>query len=263
MQGRIRAPPDTEERMPHILPPGGAVDWPADEGTIGVVGVAPWATIDFLRALYAQVSATRDWHYPRVIADINTKLPSRGRHLELGETDPSPFIAQTVNELAAQGASVVVVPCNTAHVLYERWSAGSPVPVPSIIEATVRDVLDQDAHRVACFTSASLRTHDLYGAALRRAGAQAIDTGDAGAALVSDVIAAVKLTGRVDDALTARVRALLAGLANNGVDGIVLGCTELAALEPLCTELVGRVAESNRSLARAALQIARGTQPAP
>lgn len=244
--------------MPHILPPGGAVDWPADEGVIGVVGVAPWATIDFLRALYAQVSATRDWHYPRVIADINTKLPSRGRHLELGETDPSPFIAESIRELAAQGATVVVVPCNTAHVLYERWSAGATVAVPSIIDATVGEILDHGAHRVACLSSASLRARDLYGAALRRAGAQTVDIGDAGAALIGEVIAAVKLTGHADDALTARVRQMLVQLARDGVDGVVLGCTELAALEPLCIEHVGRAAESNRALARAALHQAQG-----
>ena len=240
----------------HISPPGGAVDWPADEGTIGVVGVAPWATIDFLRALYAQVSATRDWHFPRVIADINTKLPSRGRHLELGETDPSPFIAQTIRELAGQGASVVVVPCNTAPVLYARWAADAPVAVPSIIDAAVADIAVQGARRVASFTSAGLRAHDLYGAALRRAGMESVKLDDDDAALISAVIAAVKLSGRIDDALLARARALLQRLARLGVDGIVLGCTELAALEPLCREGIGAVAESNRSLAAAALRAA-------
>jgi aspartate racemase len=241
----------------HISPPGGAVDWPADEGTIGVVGVAPWATIDFLRALYAQVSATRDWHYPRVLADINTKLPSRGRHLELGETDPSPLIAQNIRELAAQGATVVVVPCNTAHVLYSRWAVDAPVAVPSIIDATAADIVAQGAHRVASLTSAGLRAHDLYGTALRRAEVQSVEIDADGAALVSAVIAAVKLSGGIDAALSARMRQLLQRLARAEVDGIVLGCTELAGLEPMCRELIGAVAESNRSLAGAALRRAR------
>lgn len=241
----------------HIAPPGGAVDWPADEGTIGVVGVAPWATIDFLRALYAQVQATRDWHYPRVIADINTKLPSRGRHLELGETDPSPLIAQNIRELAAQGATVVVVPCNTAHVLYARWALDATVVVPSIIDATVADIVGQGARRVASLTSKGLRTHDLYGKALQCAGVQAIDVGADGAGLVGEVIAAVKLSGSITPALNQRMRQLLEQLSEIGVDGIVLGCTELAALQPLCHELFACVAESNRSLAAAALRVAQ------
>ena len=43
--------------MPTIQPPGGAVHWPSGEGVLGVVGVAPWATLDFLRAFYALVPA--------------------------------------------------------------------------------------------------------------------------------------------------------------------------------------------------------------
>jgi aspartate racemase len=102
--------------MPKIKPLGGEVDWPIDEGTLGIVGVAPWATLEFCKVLYTRVLATKDWHYPRVIVDINTKLPSRGRYFQLGETDPSPAIKESISELHLQGATVVVVPCNTAHV---------------------------------------------------------------------------------------------------------------------------------------------------
>lgn len=243
--------------MPRIAAPGGAVDWPRDEGVIGVVGVAPWATLDFLRALYAQVPAERDWHYPRVIADINTKLPSRGRHLELGETDPSPFIAATIRELAAQGATVVVVPCNTAHVLYGRWSAEAQVALPNIVDETVADIAAQGARRVASLVSPSLRRHDVYGAALRRAGLESVDPGEAGAALVAQAIEDVKRSGAVGAPLRARLELLLQSLAGDGVDGVVLGCTELAGLEPVGLACVGRVAESNRALAAAALKAAR------
>lgn len=53
------------------------------DGIVGVVGVAPFSTVEFLKILYGLVLAEKDWHYPRVICDINTKIPSRGRHFEL------------------------------------------------------------------------------------------------------------------------------------------------------------------------------------
>lgn len=243
--------------MPHIAPPGGVVDWPIDEGTIGVIGVAPWSTLDFLKALYAQAQpTTRDWHFPRVIVDVNTKLPSRGRHLELGETDPSPFIAETIRELAAQGATVVAVPCNTAHVMYESWSAGAPVPVPSIIDATVAEVVACGARRVASFSSAALRQHRLYDRALERAGVAPVDIGDAGAALVRAIIESVKRKAGIEPALWEEASRLMDALAAQGVDAIVLGCTELAGLEPLALDRIGRAAESNRALAGAVLRAA-------
>src|SRR5690348_692419 len=142
--------------MPRILPPGGEVDWPQDEGVLGVVGVAPWATLDFARALYRQVNARKDWHYPRVLLDINTKLPSRGRHLQLGETDPSEAIAATIDELARQGATLAVVVCNTAHILFDRWSRNAPIPILHIIEETVRAAQGAGACKVVALASASL-----------------------------------------------------------------------------------------------------------
>ena len=135
--------------MPRILPENGPVQWSEQEGAIGVVGVAPWATVDFCRAVYSLIDAEKDWHYPRLIVDANSKIPSRGRHLQLGERDPSPFIKLTIEELARQGATVVVVPCNTAHILYERWAVDAPVPVPHIVDVTVEAAIQTGARRVA------------------------------------------------------------------------------------------------------------------
>lgn len=239
--------------MPTILPPGGAVDWPRDEGVIGVVGVAPWATLDFLRALYAAVPATKDWHFPRVIADINTKLPSRGRHLELGEADPSPAIAQSLAELAAQGATVAVVPCNTAHILYERWSAGAPLAVPHIVEATARELQDLGARRVAALSSASLRRHGLYATTLHALGLDVLDPGDAAAAVVAAAIEDVKQHGAVGAAREQALRRVLRDLRSDRCDAIALGCTELASVAALCADEGLQAVDSNAALARAAL----------
>lgn len=239
--------------MPVIAPPGGAVDWPADEGTLGVVGVAPWATLDFLRAFYALVPASKDWHFPRVIADVNTKLPSRGRHLELGETDPSPAIAQTIRELHAQGATVVVVPCNTAHVLHERWAAGSPVPLPHIVRETARALAAAGAGRVAALTSRSLRQHGLYDRCLADEGLSVQPLDEAEAGTVAEAIEAIKRSGALDERLRTRIGQLLDTLRGRDVQGVALGCTELASLQPLCAARGLVSAESNEALARAAL----------
>lgn len=250
--------------MPHIEPPGGDVDWPRGEGTLGVVGVAPWATLDFLRAFYARVPATKDWHFPRVIADVNTKLPSRGRHLELGEADPSPAIARSIAELAAQGATVVVVPCNTAHLLHGRWSPGSPVPVPHIVRETAQVLADAGAQRVVAFTSGSLRRHGLYEQCLDDLGLQVTALDDAAAAAVAAAIDAVKRTGHLDPAQLPGLTRLLGSLARDGVQGVALGCTELASLVPLCRAAGLIVAESNDALAAAALrQVQRSRAPSP
>jgi aspartate racemase len=239
--------------MPRILPPGGAVDWPAGEGALGVVGVAPWATLDFCRALYRQVEAAKDWHYPRVLLDINTKLPSRGRHLQLGETDPSPAIAATIDELARQGATVAVVVCNTAHILFERWARHSPIPLLHIIEETTRHAGERGARQVAALASASLAEHDLYGDRARQHGLGSVRIGPADQALVNQLIEEVKLSGKLGTAQLGSAGALLGRLRSAGVDTIIAGCTELSVLQGPSVEAGLRFVDSNAALAHAAL----------
>jgi aspartate racemase len=239
--------------MPRILPPGGAVDWPAGEGALGVVGVAPWATLDFCRALYRQVNAAKDWHYPRVLLDINTKLPSRGRHLQLGETDPSPAIAATIDELARQGATVAVVVCNTAHILFERWARQSPIPLLHIIEETTRHAGERGAHHIAALASASLAEHDLYGERARQHGLSSHRLTAADQSLVNQWIEAIKVSGKLDDAQMRAASQLLQGLRATGVDTVIAGCTELSLLEAASAAAGLRFIDSNAALARAAL----------
>lgn len=243
--------------MPTIKPRGGDVDWPEDEGTIGVVGVAPWATLDFCKTLYAQIPATKDWHYPRIIADINPKIPSRGRHFQLGEEDPSPFIAATIAELHMQGATVVVVPCNTAHVLYETWAKDASVPVPHIVEETVLLAAEAGATHAAFFTSSSLAGFDLYPRIAERHGLKCRRLDADEQHLISTIIEEVKQTGAPSEAALARIDRLASQLVAEGVDACLLGCTELSALLDRLTGHRLKGFDSNVALARAAIRLLR------
>lgn len=242
--------------MPKIFPSKPQVSWPQDEGVIGVVGVAPWATLDFLTSLYSLVPASKDWHFPRVISDINTKIPSRGRYLELGERDPVPYIQETICELTTMGANVVVVPCNTAHILYDRWSLGASIPVPSIIEAVVADIKHNHLNKIAVLASSAVTKYKIYHKALSESGISAVTLNASQQTVVSTVIENIKINGKLSIESMSLVDHLLAELINSGVDGVILGCTELKSLEERCKYHALHVYESNTSLARVALKIA-------
>ena len=55
------------------------VFWDPEEKVVGVLGLAPQATYDFYCKFVEANPAEKDWEYVRVIMDINTKIPSRGR----------------------------------------------------------------------------------------------------------------------------------------------------------------------------------------
>ncbi|MCM8732535.1 aspartate/glutamate racemase family protein [Hephaestia sp. GCM10023244] len=233
------------------------MDWPRDEGVLGVIGVAPWSTLEFASTLYRLVDAPKDWHYPRVIFDINTKLPSRGRHLDLGEADFSPAIAASIRELADQGATVVVVTCNTAHVLYDRWAADAPVPVPNIIDATVGAALAQGGRNLAALGSGGLARFGTYAEAAARRGAMVLPLDQEQQALVWSGIDQVKVNGRMDAEMLARFDGLADTLVQAGADTILLACTELSELRARFESNGYRAIDSSEALAREALQLLR------
>lgn len=227
------------------------VRWPRDEKIIGVLGVAPVATADFYQRLCA-VPARKDWEHPRVIIDSNPKIPSRGRYLDLGETDPVPFMIRSISDLMRQGAEIIAVPCNTAHILYERYSAPFvDVIIPSIIEITADACLSSRSALV--LASRNVVRHGLYDRALRSRGIQAIFPDEAGQTLTGRCIEAAKqCAGK--DALKKDMAALI---RQSGADCVILGCTELPVL--LAGADLGHVSllDSSQALASRCLELAQ------
>ena len=247
--------------MPHILPPPDNPDvtWPVNEGIIGVVGVAPWATLDFCRIIYELTPATKDWHFPRIIVDANSKIPSRGRHLELGERDPSPFIHATIEELAKAGATVAVVPCNTAHILFDRWAYPSPIKVLSIIDETVSQ-LPKSPKKVAVLSSRYLAQSNIYQNALIAAAHKVFDLSSEMQQLVSSCIEQLKCSSELLDEQIEALALFRDHLSENGVTHIILACTELSMISthPLWFQM--KIIDSNTVLAMSALKAIRGNE---
>ena len=73
--------------------------------------------IDLYRKIYQQTDARTDQdHLPVVLVSVPEKVPDRTRFL-LGEVDENPgiAIAGIIQTLAAAGAEIIGIPCNTAH----------------------------------------------------------------------------------------------------------------------------------------------------
>lgn len=246
--------------MPHVTPSLPDVQWPANEGVIGVVGVAPWATVDFLSQIYTQAAAQKDWHYPRVLVDANSKIPSRGRYFDLGETDPSPFIADTIDELLAAGATIVVVPCNTAHILADRWSARAQDKVVSIIEATLSELPQDTTQSAVVLGSAHLTQHRTYLDPLEAIGVSCHEVSPEQQALVGRVINEIKVANALTEKTAGEFQTLLADIQKADIGTLILGCTELSqALRCLGNHgFTGEIVDSNMALAKAALRTISG-----
>jgi aspartate racemase len=240
--------------MPQVEPLGNEVTWSKVEGTLGVVGVAPWATIEFCKAFYSKINASKDWHYPRVILDINCKLPSRGRYFQLGERDPSPYIAETIRELHKQGATVAVVPCNTAHVLYDKWAFDSPIPVPHIVRETLQVAREAGASTITPLTSSSLAEHDLFGALAGEFDLKCKSLSPNDQAVISTIIEDVKKFGVITQNNFNHLDKMVSSSISEETS-IIFGCTELTILKDYFKDKNIEAFDSNSALSEAVLKI--------
>ncbi|MBQ7738119.1 MAG: aspartate/glutamate racemase family protein [Desulfovibrionaceae bacterium] len=230
-------------------PQNDEVHWPSDEKILGILGVAPLATIDFLQRCYAR-TVKKDWEHIRILVDSNPKIPSRGRCLELGETSPVPFMRAGIDNLAKNGAQVVAVPCNTAHIFYESYAQGCSVFLPNIITVTADACVQQKCRRALVLASRNVIEHNLYGDALSKRGIEGLSPDEAGQKIVSQAITTVKQIG-YDNAMAHKLRAMI---ESYHTDAVILGCTELPILVDSVNSMK-KIVDSTQELANRCLEL--------
>lgn len=114
---------------------------------IGIVGgVGPYAGIDLLKNIFDNTLANRDQdHLDALLFSLPSKIKDRTEYL-LGEVDENPgySIAKIISDLEKSGATVVGIPCNTAHapeifslVIEELHKQGSHIELLHMINETI------------------------------------------------------------------------------------------------------------------------------
>lgn len=105
---------------------------------LGVLGgLGPAASAEFLRQLAAKCPASCDQEHPVVYMIADCDIPDRGTAIFGNGPSPLPRLKADLLQLAAMGADVLAVPCNTAHYFINQFAGELPVPLVHIVEETV------------------------------------------------------------------------------------------------------------------------------
>ena len=200
---------------------------------VGVLGgMGPDATVDFFAKLVAAIGAERDQDHLRIVIDNDPTVPDRTAAVHGHGPSPAPHLAAMARGLIAQGAEVLVMPCNGAHAFRSGvLEAAGDVPFLDLIETTVaatRARLPQVAAVGLLATDGTLAAR-LYDDGYAAAGVRALAPTPDDQALVMEAVYAVK-RGRADAATAATVHAVAERLAAAGAEAIVAACTEIPLL---------------------------------
>ena len=220
---------------------------------LGVLGgMGPLATADFFGKLIAETPARRDEEHVPVVLLSDPRIPPRPAAILAGGQSPLPVLLSLRDRLIAAGATLLAMPCNTAHAWHAALSDGCTVPFLSIVESAcdaVAEIAPAPAPVALIATQATLVSR-IYEAPLAARGYRVmLPDAPAMQGAIAPAIERVKC-GELVEAGRLLVPAIEALLAR-GAAAVILACTETpVALDAIGAPVRAHCVDANRALAR-------------
>jgi aspartate racemase len=216
--------------------------------TIGVIaGAGPFAGLDLLKKIFEQTIASSDQEHLDVIGLFrSSKLPDRTAYLLNPELEnPGLAIAAQALELESAGASVVGIPCNTAHsprifdvALNELRGRASSIIFVNMIAETVAYIRQHmQVQRIGILSTTGTYRVKLYPGYLEQAHLQAVVPDediqlDLIHPAIYDATYGIKATGTATPKSRRDLLTAFQHLVDKGAEAVILGCTEIPLAIP-------------------------------
>ncbi|MCX4767292.1 amino acid racemase [Streptomyces sp. NBC_01275] len=197
---------------------------------IGILGgMGPAATADFYAKLVSMTPGSSDQDHLRTVIWSDPTIPDRTEALLGDGPDPTPWLLDGSRVLREAGATVIAIPCNTAHAFVPRIADHVDLPIVHMIGEVVRHLtsLSPRIHTVGLLASTGTVRAGLYQEWLDRFGIRLVLPD--GASQDREVMAAVRAVkaGVRDDTTTALLTRAAQRLTEQGAQAVIAGCTEI------------------------------------
>ena len=174
--------------------------------------------------------ASCDQDHIDIVISSRASTPDRTAFI-MGESKDDPFavMEQDGFSLVHYGATVIAIPCNTAHYFYDRLAEALPVPVLNMPRLTVADAKAAGCTKLGILATDGTLQAETYQIACRDAGIEwAAPAGDHQDDIMSVIYDDIKQGRRAD---MAKFGGAVHDLKKQGCDMAVLGCTELSLVK--------------------------------
>lgn len=200
-------------------------------GIIG--GMGPQATVDLMSKVIAATPARNEADHVHMIVDCNPQVPPRTAALLGDGPGPGPVLARMARSLADAGATVLAMPCNTAHAFIDDIEAAVDQPVLHMIDLATDAIASSatNVRAVGLLATRGTRRTRLYHDRIERRGWTVVDLDESDQARFDALIEAAKTRPIVDEDRAGLAR-LIERLSERGANAVVAGCTEAPLVLP-------------------------------
>jgi len=243
---------------------------------IGIVGgMGPYAGLDLVKKIFDLTQANQDQdHVPLAMISVPHKITDRTKFLEGGtDINPGIEISNIVRQLSDQGASVIGMPCNTAHsskIINEVYnSIPEGITFVNMVSEVIKFIKGEypDIARVGILATTGTMKAGVYNKELidndlkpillskenqKKLIDQAIYDKDFGIKSISNP---------VQDIAKRKIHLAIESLIENKAEVVILGCTELPLAVNAASVKTIPLIDSTMILARSLLFKSNHTVP--
>lgn len=197
---------------------------------LGVIGgLGPMSSAYFYELITEHTAASCDQEHIDIILSSRATTPDRTAYI-LGKSTESPLPAMIsdARSLEEYGATVIVIPCNTAHYFIDEVRRSVNVPMPSIITETVEHIKRIGYKKPLIMgTVGTVSTHT-YQRELEAHGMEWAVPDEAGQSALMDIIYNKVKSGCIPE--PSSLYEIAEPMFEKGCDCAILGCTELSLI---------------------------------
>jgi len=186
------------------------------------------ATAYFYELLTKLQHVNTEQEYINMLIYSKSSIPDRTAFIT-GQSCENPLIAlrQSACVLVDAGASLIAMPCITAHFFYKDLAKAIDVPIINMMEETARYAVAKGYSKVGLLATDGTLHGGLFNKVFTKYGIDVITPPHNSQAKVMDIIYEVK---RGDTTGDKKLNDIAAEQYKDGAEAVVLGCTELSLL---------------------------------
>ena len=199
-------------------------------GLIG--GMGPESTIPYYHDIvYGVQEALGESVFPELTIESVNVFKVLGLCKEQKYDELIAYLMGAIDNLAKSGADFAALSANTPHIVFDRLKEQSPIPLISIVEATCEDAKRRGLKKIGLLGTIFTMAGDFFKAPFIENGIEVIVPKESEMELINEKISAELELGIVkDETLTAFQQIIARMRDEDGIEAIVLGCTELPLL---------------------------------
>ena len=200
---------------------------------LGLVGgMGPESTIPYYHDIvYGVQEALGKSIFPELsIESVNVfevlRLCGEKKYDELTE-----YLIRAINNLAKSGADFAALSANTPHIVFDKLKEQSPIPLISIVEAACEEAGRRELKKIGLLGTIFTMTGEFFKIPFVKNEIQVTIPSESEMELINDKISTELELGIVKEETLLSFQKVISRMKDeDGIEAIVLGCTELPLL---------------------------------